>query len=339
MKTRFPAILFSLLMVVGCSKSDTSTAATPTPTATPTPSPTPVAAPSNSPATTSLTSPSPVGSPFADADVQLRDLEGRMDSIFADTFRNVGSWFNQGTRANSVDLREENDKYIARLYVPAGDNAKVDAKVENGVLHVTAQNNGTVNGKTEKERYEQFITLGKPVNAGGVKVEKKNDVVVVTVPKVSASAPTVAAATATPMPSASAPSSESSTDWADQMLSQMNQMEARLDQTMRDVFQNGTAASISQLGSAMNIEDQKDKYIVHFYLPDKNLSDVNVKFENNELHLTANEQKKSDAAAGDMQGTTVAHYETMTTLPGPVKDADMKVERKEGSVLVTLPKA
>ena len=88
----------------------------------------------------------------------------------------------------------------------------------------------------------------------------------------------------------------------------------------------------------MNIEDQSDKYVVHFYLPDKNLSDVNVKFENNQLHLTAQEQKKSDAAAGDME-SSVTRYETMTTLPGPVRDADMKMERKEGSVVVTLPKA
>jgi HSP20 family molecular chaperone IbpA len=338
MRTRFSALLFSLLMVAGCSKSDS--AATTTPTPTPTPSATATITPGNSPASTTLISPTPAGSPFADVDVRLRDLEGKMDSIFADTFRNVGGWFNQGTRASSVDLREEKDKYIARLYVPAGDNAKVDAKVENGVLHITAQNSGTVNGKTENERYEQFITLGKPVNDNNVQVEKKNNVVVVTVPKASASAPAVAAASATPAATATASPSESSTDWADQMLAQMNQMQARLDQSIREVFQNDAlSTSTSQLGSAMNIEDQKDKYVVHFYLPDKNLSDVNVKFENNQLHLTASEQKKSDAAAGNMESTTVAHYETMTSLPGPVKEAEMKVERKEGSVLVTLPKA
>ncbi len=53
-----------------------------------------------------------------------------MDAIFADTFRSVGSWFGQSTYARSIDLREQNDKYIARLYVPQGDNSKVDAKVE-----------------------------------------------------------------------------------------------------------------------------------------------------------------------------------------------------------------
>ena len=118
-----------------------------------------------------------------------------MNTIFADTFRSVGSWFGQSTRATSVDLREQNDKYIARLYVPRGDNSKVDAKVENGTLHITAQNEGTVNGKTETERYEQMITLPKPVQADKVKIEKNDDLVVITVPKSTTSAPAVAAAT------------------------------------------------------------------------------------------------------------------------------------------------
>ncbi|HJT82470.1 MAG TPA: Hsp20/alpha crystallin family protein, partial [Chthoniobacterales bacterium] len=129
--------------------------------------------------------------------------------------------------------------------------------------------------------------------------------------------------------------------WADTMLRQMNEMQARLNQTVQDVFQNDLTlgASTSQLGSAMNIQNEKDKYIVRFYLPNENFSDVNVKFENNQLHLVAREQNKNTTAAGDMQSMSVARYETMTTLPGPVKDADMKVDRKEGSVVVTLPKA
>ena len=120
-------------------------------------------------------------------------------------------------------------------------------------------------------------------------------------------------------------------------------MQAQLNQTVRDVFQDDRTlgASTSQLGSAMNIENEADKYVVHFYLPDPKLSDINVKYENGQLHLTAQEQQKqtSDMAAGNQPSTTVARYESMTTLPGPVKDSGMKVDRKEGSVVVTLPKA
>ncbi len=126
-----------------------------------------------------------------------------MDSIFADTFRGVGPWFDQSTRAHSVDLRKHNDKFVARLYVPRGDKSKVDAKVENGVLHITAQNEGTANGKTEAERHEEFIALLKPVQPDKVNVQQKEDVVVITVPKTNASAPAVAAASPAPTATAS----------------------------------------------------------------------------------------------------------------------------------------
>jgi HSP20 family molecular chaperone IbpA len=91
----------------------------------------------------------------------------------------------------------------------------------------------------------------------------------------------------------------------------------------------------------MNLEDQPGKYVVHYYLPGRNLSDVNVKFENGQLHLSEQKQEKTsdDTAGGKTQSTTVARYESMTTLPGPVKESEMKVDRKEGSVVVTLPKA
>lgn len=339
MKTTFPALVLSFLFFTGCSKSDNSTTYLPTPTPTPLATATATISPTATPLLSASPTAMPTASPFANVEVRLRDLEAKMDSIFADTFRRVGTWFDQSTRASSVDLREQNDKYVARLYVPRSDTSKVDVKVENGVLHITSQNEGTVNGKAESERYEQLITLAKPVQADTVNVQKREDMVVITVPKTTPGAPAIAAAS--PAPAAGASPSASPADWADTMLAQMGQMQARLSQSIHDVFQNDvtTGASNSQLGSAMNIEDQPDRYVVHFYLPDKHLSDVNVKFENNALHLTAQEQKKSDAAAGDMLSATVTRYETMTSLPGPVKDADMKVERKEGSVVVTLPKA
>ena len=79
----------------------------------------------------------------------------------------------------------------------------MDAKIENGALHITAQNEGTAEGKTESERYEQFIALPKPVQADKVRIEKKDEVVVVTVPKTTPDAPAVAAVT--PGPAASPP--------------------------------------------------------------------------------------------------------------------------------------
>ncbi len=116
-------------------------------------------------------------------------------------------------------------------------------------MHITAQNEGTVNGKTETERYEQMIALPKPVQADNVKVEKKDDVVVITVPKATVSAPAVAAVT--PVPTATA-SSASGADWADTMLSQMNQMQAHLNQSIQDIFHKDLMAGPARRSSDRN---------------------------------------------------------------------------------------
>ena len=47
-----------------------------------------------------------------------------------------------------------------------------------------------------------------------------------------------------------------------------------------------------QLGSAVHVDDQKNQYVVHFNLPDKDLKNVNVKLENGQLRLTASETRK-----------------------------------------------
>jgi HSP20 family molecular chaperone IbpA len=123
----------------------------------------------------------------------------------------------------------------------------------------------------------------------------------------------------------------------------MNQMQMRMDQIFRDAFPNDllNGANLFRLGSTVNIEDQKDSYIVHFTLPERDLDHVNVKFENGRLHLTAEEQKggSSNAAPGTMESVERGRYEEMIALPGPVKESEMKVNRQANAVVVTLPKA
>jgi HSP20 family molecular chaperone IbpA len=333
-------VLFGVFMFFGaCSKNNPSAQAeapTPTPTAADsTPSPVASESPSMSPALTPLAT----ASPFADVNVRLRDLEARMDSIFRNTFRKVGNWFGQATFASSVDLREQKDKYVARVYVPSGDSSRVKATMENGALHITANNQRTVNGANETEQYEQVIDFPKPVNGANMHVERKQDVVVITVPKSSITAPVVASA---PNVSSVSPVTNS-TAWEDQILNDFDQMQENMEQAWQNAFpsdlQNNT--STSQLASAVNVEDQKDKYVVHFYLPDRDLSNVDVKFNNGRLELTAKEQKltRNQSANGTVQSSIRGQYQQMIILPGPVKDNEMKVDRKPGAVIVTLPKA
>ena len=94
----------------------------------------------------------------------------------------------------------------------------------------------------------------------------------------------------------------------------------------------------------MNVEDEGNQYVVHFTLPDTDLSDVKVNFENGQLHLIAQEQKTATArgrlrSGNRSEAIEKGRYEEMVTLPGPVKESEMKVDRKGSTVVVTLPKA
>jgi HSP20 family molecular chaperone IbpA len=321
-----------------CSKNNPSAEAeTPTPTSTPSAmtSPASSASPSLSPALTPL----PTASPFADVNVRLRDLEARMDSIFRNTFRNVGNWFGEASFASSVDFREQRDKYVARVYVPSGNRSRVNATMKNGELHITTESRRSVDGTRKIEHYEQVIDFPKPVEAGKMQVRREQDMVVITIPKSSPSTPAMASASSF---SSASPVSNSNA-WEDQMLNDFDRMQQDMDQAWQNVFPNDVLnnTSTSQLASAVNVEDLKDRYVVHFYLPDRDLSDVNVKFDNGRLDLTASEQKNARKQSANMteQRNVKGRYQEMITLPGPVKDTEMKVNHKPGAVIVTLPKA
>ena len=315
-----------VLFLTACSKTETpSSSETSIPTVTPAPS-----------ATISPTvAPLPTGSPFAAVQLRLRDLESKLDNAFAESFRDFGTLFGPSAFGSSVDLREQKDKYVARIFPPNGDTSKVNAKIENGALDIT------IEGKNASQNYEQIISLPQPVRADEMKVERKQNFVVITIPK---STPAVAAASPEPTSEATAPSSAiAATDWDQRMLDEMNRMQTRMDQVFRDAFPSDllNSANMLRLGSTVNVEDQKDKYVVHFTLPNRDLANLDVKFENGRLHVTAQEQRTtaSNTSPGKMEAVERGRYEEMITLPGPVKDSDMKVDRKGASVDVTLPKA
>ena len=308
--------------------------------ATATTTPTPSVSPSSSVSTATIT-PLPTSSPFADVQLRLRELGNQLDDIFARSFRDLGSTFGQSAFAASVDLREQKDTYVARVYIPNGDTSKVNATIKNGALHVTMQGTKAKNGTRTLENYEQIITLPEPVRADRMQIQRKKNMVVITVPK---SVAAVAAASPIPSPSATVSSSPASiADWDERMLDDMKRMQAQMDQVFRNAFPNDllNSANVLRLGSTVKVEDQNDKYIVHFTLPDRNVSDVDVKFENGRLRLTAQKQKNTSSSpgGGTMQSVERGQYEEMITLPGPVNDSKMKVDRKDGSVVVTLPKA
>ena len=169
-----------------------------------------------------------------------------------------------------------------------------------------------------------------------MQIQRRKNLLVITVPKTTAA---MAGARSQASPSASASTSLGLATLDQSILSRMARMQGRMEQIFRDAFPNDTKSSLNllQFGSAVHLDDQKDRYVVRFYLPDKNLKNVAVKLNRGELYLTASETEKNQQQG--MSTLESGNYEQLITLPGPVKEKEMKVERKNGTIVVTLPKA
>ncbi|MFZ0917881.1 MAG: Hsp20/alpha crystallin family protein, partial [Candidatus Udaeobacter sp.] len=284
----------------------------------------------------------PSSSPFADVGKKMQDLDMRMDSVFANAFRDVGNWFDNSMVATSVDLREQNGNYVTRVYLPNGNTSKADVKIDNGALHLVMNDKQMINGKPEPEHFEQIIDFPKPVESDKMRVERKKNLIVITVPKQTANTP-IASASATTPAIAQASTGATATTWEDSMFKDFARIQNQMDQAVRDVFPKNPSIGIttSQLESAVNVDDQKDKYVVHFYLPNRKTSNVSVNYKDGQLDLTASQQQNTSkqTASGSMQSSASNRYEETISLPGPVNDKDMTVNRQAGAIIVTLPKA
>jgi HSP20 family molecular chaperone IbpA len=189
---------------------------------------------------------------------------------------------------------------------------------------------------------------------------------------ITASAPVASAAPgASPSPSPSvSPSASPSTSsaqadtWEDQVFDRMQKMQREMDALFRDSFNSMKTApglddffnsSGARFNASADIREQKDKYVARFYLPDRSMSNVDVRVDNGKtLRVTAKEETSSatpkstgtnsiTTSGTNSQMTTssysMSQYEQLVTLPGPVDASRMKVDRKENTLIVTLPKA
>jgi HSP20 family molecular chaperone IbpA len=270
----------------------------------------------------------------------MRDLQSQLDNVFAQTFRDFGTDFGQSGFASSVDLREQKDRYVARIYLPNGDTSKVNATMNGKNLEVTMNGAETKNNAVQSEKFQEAIFLPQPVRADQLKIERKPNMVVISIPKSNPSTvATTSGQSPAPGATASAGFDETLSEWDQRMIDDMQRMEAQMKTMFHNAFPNdlSNGGTALELGSTVNVDDQKDKYVVHFALPYRDVSNVDVNFENGELHLSAQEQKSS--STNSQQSVERGRYEEMITLPGPVKESEIKVNRQANAVVVTLPKA
>jgi HSP20 family molecular chaperone IbpA len=121
---------------------------------------------------------------------------------------------------------------------------------------------------------------------------------------------------------------------------QMDKMFSQMSSRLRSEPQLSSIPQNPGYSLSLNVEDLKDRFVVHAFLPDTKASDVNVKLDNQTLKVdVTNEQTK--ASENKNAPTTIAEwgqYEQTIQLPAAVRAGQMKIDRHDHELSITIPK-
>jgi HSP20 family protein len=260
---------------------------------------------------------------------KMKQWQAEMSETFRKAFDGAAKGTSPAASA-SVDLREQSDSYLVRLSLPGRAIDKVDVELDGNLLRIDAPAEG------QASRYRQSITL--PGAADGTpEIERKpgEGVIVVKVAKTTAKgdAPGLSKELRTPF----LPLLDQERD----MLERIDRMQREMDSIFKRGFEEFRLMPAhrgffnkSGFGSSVDVKEEGDNYVVRAYLPGRDSNDVNVTAEEKTVKIEAKAEKS------DKEGSAVrSHYSQFLTLPGPVDATKMRVDRKEGMVVITLPKA
>ena len=274
------------------------------------------------------------GAGFAD---QLKKWQGKMSDAFRDTFKGLKSagTVTQLQGAVSADLREQNDSYTLRLSLPERDLNKVEVSLKDSTLHVVAPEDGKL------RRYEQSIVLSDVSPDAKLQVARQpaDKLIMVTVPKISA-----AGIESHPHPEVTP--HDPALNLEHNTMEQMWQMRREMDRIFEDSFKPFSLMpdfkgffDVSRFGSTYTVDESGNDYVVRVFLPDRDMNNVNVTIEGQIMKIEAKAEKATGKSNGDNGlANRMAEYTQLITLPSPVNAAQMKVDNKEGLLVVTVPK-
>ena len=129
---------------------------------------------------------------------------------------------------------------------------------------------------------------------------------------------------------------------------EMRNLQAEMDEMFRnsitrfhmnpqmDIFKDDAGYSLS-----LDVRELKDRFEVRAFLPDAKAPDAKVKLTGNllEVEVTHQQMEKKPGGNGSATATEWGRYTQMVELAGNLKSDQMKVERKDHELLITIPKA
>ena len=274
-----------------------------------------------------------------------RQLQERMSRKFHDQWNEIRSSVEAKARARnslstaSVDVRERHDGYSVRVHLPGRDLAKVEvAFAEGKALRITAPADGKAG------RYEQTILLDGVAPGAKPRIERKpNDhLIVVELPKPPAAAEAPPTGESPPPPDL-LPATD---PWDRQILERMEQMRHEMDRMFEQAFEDMEDMpdpkdffDRARFGASVELQDQDGSYIVRAYLPERNAENAKVTVEGGALKIEAAAEESSENGGKGLVWRKKSQFSQVITLPGPVDAAGLKTERKQGMLVITLPKS
>lgn len=275
-----------------------------------------------------------------------REVEEQVSGFFHDTWNRVwNSDDSVGPRGRaltnmSTNLRERDDAYLLRLHLPRHDVSQASVELGgDGTLRVRVPASG------EAGAYEQNLALPAAAKDGKPQVEKQaaRHLMIVIVPK-APGAETVAGAPSAPAATPATPLSAPDADWDRRMLERMRIMRRDMDRMMDRAYEElrdmpgARRFSGSQCyASSTELGEENGRFVVRCYIPESLAEQAKVTIEGRLLRIESTGTVATGSAAAHM--AKAARHIEWITLPESVDAARMTVERKQGMLLITVPKA
>ena len=238
----------------------------------------------------------------------------------------------------SMDLREQNDCYVMRLHLPERDIEQVTVDITDGrVLRVSAPASDKLGA------YEQSVTLEGLASDAKAEIDRRQDkgLVIVRVSKTTTEkkpAPDAAAPPTKELPASNDP-------WDLRMLEHMRRMGREMDKMLHeqsDEISRGPSGphwlGRSSFDSAYDLQEEDDRYVVRAYMPAHNAEQVKVSIRGQNLIIEAHAERSQETEDGKTMMRHMCDYSQMISLPRPVDESRMEIERRKGMLLIRLPK-
>lgn len=129
------------------------------------------------------------GDPFA----RLQQMQAQMDQLFNSMNNNTGlSGFTSAFGQPQIAVEESDEEFRVVITLAQGSEVELATALEDSTLSISAQVRNTVQSNraglqtssTSVSQFSRAIELGEPVDAKGMRTERSEGEIVITVPKV-----------------------------------------------------------------------------------------------------------------------------------------------------------